>query len=80
MERKIDGIIRCIAADVLGVEASLIAPGAGRGATPGWDTATHLDIVVAIESDFGLEFADSDIRSATTLAALVDLVMARLSA
>lgn len=79
MELPVDEAIRCIIADVLGVEASLIGRGAGMATTPGWDADRHYDIVLGVEKSFGLDFAAAEIDSMTTFPAIVEQVVARMN-
>ncbi len=78
MELAVDEAIRCIIADVLGVEASLIGRGAGMATTPGWDAHRHYDIVLGVEKSFGLDFEVAEIEGMTTFPAIVERVVARM--
>jgi acyl carrier protein len=46
----------------------------------GWDSLSHIRIIIAVEEEFGVEFNTSDVISLHNLGDLVNLVEARLAA
>lgn len=78
MAMPIDEEIRCIIADVLGLEASLIGADAGIAQTPGWDADRHLAIVIGVERSFAMDFDFAEVQAMTTFPAIVDHVAAKL--
>jgi acyl carrier protein len=75
--------IRLIAADVLGVSPKSLSPDSGPATIEAWDSVQHLNMVLAIEQQFDLEFDPEEIDAMHTLgamAAAVDAKQARLSA
>jgi acyl carrier protein len=41
---------------------------------PGWDSLTHIDLVVAIEKEFKIRFTTSEITGLTNVGDLVSLI------
>jgi acyl carrier protein len=75
--------IRLIAADVLGVSPKSLSPESGPETIEAWDSVQHLNMVLAIEQQFNLEFDPDEIDAIKTLAdmaAAVDSKQARSSA
>jgi len=46
---------------VLGVEARTLSDDDGPGTIPSWDSVNHLDLVLAVEAEFGVQFRSSEI-------------------
>jgi acyl carrier protein len=75
--------IRLIAADVLGVSPKSLSPDSGPETIESWDSVQHLNMVLAIEQQFDLQFDPEEIDAMKTLAdiaAAVDSKQARSSA
>ncbi len=75
--------IRVIAADVLGVSPKSLSLESGPETIESWDSVQHLNMVLAIEQQFHLEFDPEEIDAMKTLremAAAVDSKQARSSA
>lgn len=67
--------IRSLAADVLDVNASELSPSSGPESVDAWDSVQHLNLVLAAEQHFELEFEPEEIEKMKTLgdmAAIVD--------
>ena len=67
--------IRSLAADVLDVNASELNPSSGPESVDAWDSVQHLNLVLAAEQHFELEFEPEEIEKMKTLgdmAAIVD--------
>ena len=46
---------------------------------PGWDSFNHLNVIVGVESRFGIKFDTSEIESLNNVGDLVKSVMAKLN-
>lgn len=46
----------------------------GPGGVPGWDSITHLELVLAIENAFGVSFSVRQIERCKTVAQLQEVV------
>jgi acyl carrier protein len=61
-------------ARVLGVDASAVASSLPRGEIAEWDSLKHIQVILAVEEEFLVEFSDSEIADARCIDDLVDLV------
>ena len=57
-------------ADVLGVDPEQITMEAAAGQVEGWDSFGHLQVVLALEAEFGVQFDPQKIPELTTVAKL----------
>jgi acyl carrier protein len=57
MEEK----LKLIMANVFGVKVEAIGEDASAHTVPGWDSLKHLDLVLALEKEFGIRFDDEEI-------------------
>jgi len=48
-----------------------------RTHTHAWDSLKHVEIMFAIEEEFGIEFAEQELKTATSASRIVELVEAR---
>ena len=70
--------IRDIVADILGMDAAQIDDRAGFDRTPGWDSANHINLVVALEQEFSITLDVADIDTMLTFDDVVRTVEAKL--
>jgi len=68
--------IKELAADLLEVPLGEIDESTGQGSPETWDSLLTLNLVVAIEDEFGLHFAPDEIEKMTTIRSISDLVRA----
>ncbi len=61
MTGDIDMRFASVLASVLGPEATQLSSDDGPGAIATWDSVNHLNLVLAVEAEFGIQFATSDI-------------------
>jgi acyl carrier protein len=66
-----------IAADVLGVEKSSLDRNSGPEQIEAWDSVEHLNLVMALESHFSLQFDPEEMDRMTTLGRMAEIVEAR---
>jgi acyl carrier protein len=66
-----------IAADCFQIERATLGPASAAGRTPGWDSLGHLDLVLALEEEFGIRLKTREILRITTLADAVEIVASR---
>ena len=70
MSKDIPERLRNILADILGVPARQITPDLSAGSIPTWDSTGHLQIVLAIELEYGVQFDPAQIPALSTVAVL----------
>lgn len=63
-----------IVAKVLKVDASSITLESNAQNTPRWDSLRHIELVLAVESQFGVQFSIPEIVGMQKLGDIVDLV------
>ena len=66
--------LRNVMEAVLGVEGNGIDDADSPQTIPQWDSVSHLQLMMAIESEFGIEFSPEEMATLTT----VRLIRARL--
>ena len=62
--------LRSVIADVLGVTVEQVGASAAAGQLEGWDSFGHLQVVLALEAEFGVQFDPQKIPELTTVAKL----------
>lgn len=60
--------LRSIIADVLGLSSDEISAESAVGQTEGWDSFGHLQVILALESELGLQFDPVRIPELVTVA------------
>jgi len=51
-----------VIADVLGVDAAVVRPDSSPDTIPAWDSVQHLNLVIALEEEFGARFTPEEIE------------------
>jgi acyl carrier protein len=69
--------VRGIAADVLQVPEARITPEARPATIEGWDSVQHLNLILALEDAFGVQFAPEEIEEMTSIDGIVSAIDAR---
>lgn len=65
-------------ADVLDAEPITLCDTTRADAVEGWDSIAHIRLLIALEREFGFEFASDEAAGLEHVGALVDLVQAKL--
>ncbi len=63
----------------LGLADQSLLVGGGLGATPGWDSLRHIEIVLDLEEKLGIRFGSGDMEKMSTFSDLLAISAARLS-
>ena len=69
--------LRVMIAEFTNVPADQVAVNASSQSIESWDSLAHMNLMVAIEQEFGIEFDDSEILGNKDLSALVSLIEAK---
>jgi len=69
--------VRAISADVFQVPASQITFNSSPQTVESWDSLQHLNLVLALEQQFGIQFDLEEMELMKTIGTVVDLVAAR---
>lgn len=78
MNDELERRVREILADILGLEVGQVDDDAALDRTPGWDSANHINLVVALEEEFALTLDVAEIDTMLTFMDVVRTVEARL--
>ena len=71
--------VQNICADVFALSAEQITLESSPQTISAWDSLQHLNLVLAIEQEFGTQFAPEEIEQMLSVQHIVDLLAAKLS-
>ena len=71
--------IRDLAADLLDVNPASLSPSSGPETVEAWDSVQHLNLVLALEQQFDLQFEPEEIEAMKTLGGIAASVDRKLS-
>jgi len=71
--------VRRIAADVFAVDANSLSPGSSPEQVSSWDSVQHLNLVLALEGNYGIQFEPEEMERMKSLGAIADLVKTKIS-
>jgi acyl carrier protein len=66
--------------DVLADDAIELRPETTADDVEGWDSASHINILLAAEEQFGVRMSSAEIEKLTSVGALADLIAAKMQA
>lgn len=72
--------VREIAADILQVPAEQITPSSSPETIPSWDSVQHLNLVLALEQEFDLQFEPEEIDKMKNIEQLLDVLGSKIEA
>ena len=67
----IDSRVKSVMAGVFGIPIAEINDDASTDSIEKWDSLGHLNLMISLESEFGVSFSDEDFMSLTSLPLLV---------
>ncbi len=67
-------------AEVFGIPAAVVAAGVAPDKVKGWDSAKHVELVVALEEHFGCWFEPEDVPELVSLERMEEILAARCGA
>lgn len=70
--------IRSVVADILGVDAARIGIESSPDSIPEWTSLAHVNLVLTLESEFGVAFSPEEVLELTSLVAIERLVRPKL--
>lgn len=68
-----------IAADVLSVSPALLSDQSSSKTVESWDSIRHLNLILALEDSFALQFAPEEMEQMETIGQIASLVEAKLA-
>jgi len=66
--------VRSVASDILGIPADKISAVSSPETIESWDSVQHLNLVLALEEKFGVQFEPEDIEQMKNIGAVAALV------
>ena len=69
--------IRKVAAKEFNVDAATLGPSTEAADVSGWDSSTHLVLMMALEDEFGISFELDEVTELTNIGAIADAIDAR---
>lgn len=78
MPINIDKTIRELMSIILNIEATSIDDGTSMDNTPGWDSANHISLILALEDEFSISFEVSEFELMISFFDVVQGVEAKL--
>ena len=69
--------VREVIAAVLGLEPEAVGAYGSAGSIDGWDSMRQINIIFALEDEFGVHFSDDEVAGLSSVRALCDAVETR---
>jgi acyl carrier protein len=66
--------------DLFDDDTLVLTPSLTAAGVPEWDSFNHINLIVAIESRFGIKFQTAELESMHTVGHLADLIQSKLAA
>ena len=66
--------------DVFDDDTIVLNPGLTAADVPEWDSFNHINLIVAVESRFGIKFQTAELESMHTVGHLADIIQSKLAA
>ena len=66
--------------DLFDDDSIVLNPGLTAADVPEWDSFNHINLIVAVESRFGVKFQTAELESMQTVGHLADLIQSKLAA
>ena len=66
--------------DLFDDDTIVLTPGLTVAGIPEWDSFNHINLIVAVESRFGIKFQTAELESMHTVGHLADLIQSKLAA
>ena len=80
MNEQVLNRVREIVSDVLQVDAGAVTPDSSPENVASWDSVQHLNLVLALEDEYGLQFLPEEMDQMKTVGKIAQLVAAKRAA
>lgn len=77
-EQDIQAVIKRVMADVLDLNVNAISDDTSVENSPKWDSANHIQLVLALEEEFSISFDVSELESMISYFDIVNVVQSKL--
>lgn len=78
MSRNVEQTIKDLMSIVLNIDAARIDDSTGMDNTPGWDSANHINLILAIEEEFAISFEVSEFELMVSYFDVLQVVSAKI--
>ena len=78
MENNIEQKIKLVMSDILNIPEDLINESTASDNTDGWDSGNHIQLIVALEEEFSINFDVTEFESMLSYMDILELVKAKL--
>jgi len=78
MAKNVEQTVKDLLAIVLNVDPAGIDDSTSMDNTPGWDSANHINLVLALEDEFSISFEVSEFELMTSFFDIVQVVSAKI--
>ena len=78
MQGELEPAIRRVMADVLDIDAESIRDDTSADNVPHWDSANHIQLVLALEEEFSISFDVTEIEAMFSFLDIVQMVQSKL--
>ena len=72
--------VRIVLARALKIDPKAIAADASQTNLSEWDSVRHMNVIIGLENEFGIEFEDAELPGLTSVSLLVAAVRRRTAA
>ncbi len=79
MTAPLEDRVRGIAADVFAVPATKIGPASSPETIESWDSVHHLNLVLALEQEFNLQFEPEEIDQMKDIQHILDILGSKVT-
>jgi acyl carrier protein len=69
---SLDSRLRRVFADVFGIDPDAVGPDASTSTIAAWDSVAHLNLVLALEGEFDVQFLAEEIAELVSFRAISD--------
>jgi len=76
---ELESQVRKVLAAVLSIEIDVIDRSSDRNTLPRWDSLRHMNLVLALEQEFGVEIADEEIPLLFSVEGILRLLEEKMS-
>lgn len=78
MAKNVEQTVRDLMAIVLNIDVASIDDSTSMDNTPGWDSANHINLVLALEEEFSISFEVSEFELMTSFFDVVQVVSSKI--
>ena len=78
MAKNVEQTVRDLMAIVLNIDIASIDDSTSMDNTPGWDSANHINLVLALEEEFSISFEVSEFELMTSFFDVVQVVSSKI--